>query len=99
MKDFLVFTAPVSRVPPFPHHEDLKGYDRVRHMLHEQSLLYGSNLLGLLAVVVPSGLHQGAPIGVRIIGQRFRVDPCEFFQNLCFEEWSNFPGDLHRPKI
>jgi amidase len=56
--------------------EDLKGTARVGQMLDEQSLLYGINLLGLPAAAMPTGLHDGIPMGVQIIGQRFREDLC-----------------------
>ena len=45
-------------------------------MLDDQSMLYAVNLLGLPAAAVPTGLHAGVPIGVQIIGPRFREDLC-----------------------
>ena len=52
------------------------GERRVKHMLDEPSMLYAVNLLGLPAAAVPAGLHNGVPIGVQIIGPRFREDLC-----------------------
>jgi len=66
----------VSHVPPIPQHEDLKGNARVKQMLDEQSMLYAVNLLGLPSAAVPTGLHGGVPLGVQIIGPRFREDLC-----------------------
>jgi amidase len=68
--------APVSQAPPFPQQEDLKGGERIRQMLDEQAMLYSVNLLGLPAAAVPTGLVDGIPSGVQIIGQRFREDLC-----------------------
>lgn len=34
------------------------------------------NLLGLPAAVVPTGLANGVPLGVQIIGSRYREDLC-----------------------
>lgn len=76
LEDYPLVLAPVSQVPPYPHDEDLKGSARVREMLDEQSMLYGINLLGLPSAAVPTGLHDGAPMGVQIIGPRFREDLC-----------------------
>lgn len=68
--------APVSQVPPFPQDEDLKGPERMKQMLDEQSMLYVVNFLGLPSAAVPTGLHDGVPIGVQIVGPRFREDLC-----------------------
>ena len=76
MEDYALVLAPVSQVPPFPQHEDLKGDARVKEMLDEQSMLYGVNLLGLPSAAVPTGLHDGVPIGVQIIGPKLREDLC-----------------------
>ena len=76
MEDVPLVLAPVSQVPPFLQGEDLKGDARVKRMLDEQSMLYAVNLLGLPAAAVPTGLHDGVPIGVQIVGPRFREDLC-----------------------
>ena len=36
----------------------------------------GMNLLGLPGAVAPTGLHGKAPIGVQIVGRRYREDIC-----------------------
>ena len=76
MQDYPLVLAPVSQAPPFPQKEDLKGAERVRQMLDEQSMLYSVNFLGLPAAAVPTGVVDGVPIGVQLIGQRFREDVC-----------------------
>ncbi len=76
MDTYPLVLAPVSQVPPFPQHEDLQGAERVRQMLDEQSMLYSVNLLGLPAAAVPTGVVDGVPLGVQIIGPRFREDLC-----------------------
>lgn len=76
MEDVPLVLAPVSQLPPFAQHEDLQGPARVKRMLDEQSMLYAVNLLGLPAAAVPTGIHRGVPIGVQIIGPRFREDLC-----------------------
>jgi len=76
MEDVPLVLAPVSQVPPFAQREDLQGTERVKRMLDEQSMLYAVNLLGLPAAAVPTGIRGGVPIGVQIIGPRFREDLC-----------------------
>ncbi|MDP6345289.1 MAG: amidase family protein [Alphaproteobacteria bacterium] len=76
MEDYPLVLAPVSQVPPFPQLEDLGGAARVKRMLDEQSMLYGVNVLGLPSAAVPTGLADGVPTGVQIIGPRLREDLC-----------------------
>ena len=76
MDDYPLIVAPVSQVPPFPQDDDLRGNDRIREMQDEQSMLYAINLLGLPAVAIPTGIVDGIPTGVQIIGRRFREDMC-----------------------
>nr|MDQ6900162.1 amidase family protein [Candidatus Dormibacteraeota bacterium] len=44
--------------------------------LRAQRLLVAVNLLGLPSVAVPTGLAGDLPLGVQIIGPRFREDLC-----------------------
>ena len=76
MEDYPLVLMPVSSVPPFPQDEDLKDHDRMNQMLDEQAVLYGVNLLALPSAAVPTGLADGIPLGVQIVGRRFREDMC-----------------------
>ena len=68
--------APVATEPPFPVNDDLRGAGRVREIFDSLRYTSAVNLLGLPSVAVPTGLHANAPIGVQIVGRRYREDTC-----------------------
>lgn len=75
-EDWPLVLAPVSMAPPFPQGADERGTEAYRTLVQQQAMLYVVNLLGAPAAAVPTGLHEGAPMGVQIIGARFREDLC-----------------------
>jgi amidase len=76
MEEYPLVLLPVSSAPPFAQDEDQKGQERYSRIIDEQAVLYGVNLLALPAAAVPTGLHDGTPMGVQIVGQRYREDLC-----------------------
>ena len=66
--------TPLSLVPPFPVGYDLGGVDVLRKMWVDLSFSITVNAMSLPAAVVPIRLHEGLPIGVQLIGRRFRED-------------------------
>ena len=76
LEDYPLVLAPVSTEPPFPVNDDLGGPERVREIFHSLRYTSGMNLLGLPGAVAPTGLHGKAPIGVQIVGRRYREDVC-----------------------
>ena len=83
LRDWLLFleryplvVGPVSTEPPFVVGFDTdEGADATR-LLRAQRLLVAVNLLGLPAAAVPTGLAGGVPVGVQVIGSRYREDLC-----------------------
>ena len=68
--------GPVSAMQPFPVGFDMKGTDESMTWLRSIRLIVIVNMLGLPSVAVPTGIAEGLPQGVQIIGQRYREDLC-----------------------
>ena len=69
----LVLTPLLMR-PWFPWDYDAQGPAAVRDLFDSAIYSYGVNFLGLPAGVVPVGLVDGLPVGVQVIGPRYRED-------------------------
>ena len=76
LEEYPLVLAPVATEPPFPVNDDLRGPERVRALFDSLRYTSAMNLVGLPSVAVPTGLHEGAPIGVQIVGRRYREDVC-----------------------
>lgn len=68
--------APVSTVPPYARGFDVESASRTAEVWRECATLMAIPVLGLPAAVVPVGVADGLPIGVQLIGARFREDLC-----------------------
>lgn len=68
--------TPVSNEPPFAWGDDTRDGSTTGRMIAAQSPQTAIAVLGLPAVSVPTGLHQGLPLGVQITAGRYREDLC-----------------------
>jgi amidase len=76
LEHYPLLLLPVSGEPPLRPNEDLHSVERMSEIQAAQQTLVVANYLGLPAAVVPTGVHGGMPMGVQIIGARFREDLC-----------------------
>jgi amidase len=76
LERYPLVVGPVSTEPPFEVGFDTTTLERSREVARAQRLLVAVNLLGLPAVAVPVGRASGLPMGVQVIGSRYREDLC-----------------------
>lgn len=68
--------GPVAAMQPFEVGFDLAGEDEALSWLRAVRTIVVVNLFGLPSVAVPTGVADGLPQGVQVIGPRFREDLC-----------------------
>jgi amidase len=76
LERYALVVGPVSTEPPFEVGFDTTTAARAAEAARAQRLLVAVNLLGLPAVAVPTGRAGGIPLGVQVIGSRYREDLC-----------------------
>ncbi|WP_165975411.1 amidase [Actinomadura rubrisoli] len=67
---------PVSWQQPFPAGYDQRGADAVRRVMASMVPAIAVNLCGLPAVTAPTAFNADGPLGVQIVGRRFRDGQC-----------------------
>lgn len=68
--------SPISAEPPFSLGFDTQSQGRMLEVLKAQAPQTALPLLGLPGVAVPTGVANSLPMGVQIMGARFREDLC-----------------------
>ena len=74
--DYPIIVGPTWCQPPFEHGFDIAGPTSGADTFEIMRFVTPANLLGLPVVCVPAGLGGGLPLGVQVIGDRFREDLC-----------------------
>jgi amidase len=66
--------APTCTEPPYTHGFDVESAARTAEIWRQCATLMAVPVLGLPGMAVPTGVVDGLPVGVQIIGPRFRED-------------------------
>ncbi|MYT29490.1 MULTISPECIES: amidase [unclassified Streptomyces] len=68
--------APVFTEPPFPPGEESRDAESHRRVQNAMRLCTATSFVGVPAVAVPTGVVDGLPYGVQLIGRAYREDLC-----------------------
>ncbi|MBO1074024.1 amidase family protein [Roseomonas marmotae] len=74
LKNYPVLLVPVSAELPFPDLLDVQSPEAFRRVMAAQLVQVGLPLMGLPGLTVATGAVDGVPVGVQLIGGRYRED-------------------------
>lgn len=76
LEDYPLIVMPSSGEPAFPVGLDIQDFASYERIWAAQLPQLAIPVLGLPAVAVPTGLHEGVPMGVQVVSRRYREDLC-----------------------
>ena len=76
LTQYPLIVGPTWTQPPFAHGYDIESAESAMNVVELFRFVLPANLLGLPAACVPTGVANGLPTGVQIIGDAFREDLC-----------------------
>ncbi len=74
--DYPIIVGPTWCEPQFAHGYDIANASSAAEIVNLMRFVTPMNLLGLPVVCIPTGISDGLPTGVQVIGDRFREDLC-----------------------
>ncbi len=85
MQDYPLVLTPFLFGPVYAWNRDAEGVEGAREVLGQAYYSFAMNFMGLPAGNIAAGIHEGLPIGVQIVGRRFRedmiLDACEAIES------------------
>jgi amidase len=76
MTTYPLVVGPVWTQPPFEHGYDIIDRDTAMRVIELFRFVMPANLMGLPAACVATGVANGLPTGVQVMGTLFREDLC-----------------------
>ena len=81
LQQYPLVITPFLPAPTYSWNRDAEGLDGVKEVLGAGLYIYSMNYMGLPAGNVSANYNDGLPVGIQIVGQRFRenmiIDACE----------------------
>lgn len=74
MHEFPTVLLPVSAEQAFEQDADIASVESMRRVMAAQASMMAIPLLGFPALAVPTGIADGLPVGVQLLGRRFDED-------------------------
>lgn len=74
LEKYPILLMPVSAEQAFEQDADIASVDRMRTVMASQWSMMAIPLLGFPAMSVPTSIENGLPVGVQLLGRRFRED-------------------------
>jgi amidase len=74
LDEYPLVLTPFLMQPTFPHDYDARGFEQTNDLFQSAIYSFGINYLSLPAGIVPTGLIEGLPAAVQVVGRRFRED-------------------------
>ncbi|GFE04131.1 hypothetical protein Scani_03990 [Streptomyces caniferus] len=76
LEEYPLVLAPVFTDPPFAPGEELRDEESHQRIQRALRLCTATSFVGVPAVAVPTGVVEGLPYGVQLIGRSYREDLC-----------------------
>ncbi|GAB7030553.1 amidase [Streptomyces sp. NPDC021749] len=76
LDEYPLVLGPVFTEPPFAPGEEVRDESGYRRVQNAMRLCTATSFVGVPAVAVPTGVVEGLPYGVQLIGRSYREDMC-----------------------